>query len=365
LDMNQDNLRDLSNFRNRGYDYRTRTYTEMKHQATPYKAAYFGSLLVDHAPHETPTVLRSSHTNQTTTQPPNYSRDQSLAIYESASGQGLNLLLTLEILQEQWGITNVTLYGNDYLPESVHVARTILQQEQENSTRTVDPQLQSDHEPWYQIGALCQGDSTNLSHVPSNSMDIAYTGFIDPLVDPLQLWGPHVSMAQVEGAMRQLCTSLDDLHQDLLQQMQQQQQDWFASWVSELLRIVKPGHSIIVEDVGWPACWEDHVDGDNWGGVLPSWWSDAKTWETYGWTHLIEPESVAIEEQAWYPDRYNVRLQKQDPNDTTPANIRAQHQKVANQRAHDLYEAIDLEMFYETGDPKEGSVDAAGEQHVE
>ena len=34
-------------------------------------------------------------------------------------------------------------------------------------------------------GKICQGDSGNLSWVPSNAFDLVYTGYITPLQDPL------------------------------------------------------------------------------------------------------------------------------------------------------------------------------------
>ncbi len=44
-------------------------------------------------------------------------------IYESAMGSGLNLLMTVEILQKEYGIKGLTVYGSDYIAESVGRAK--------------------------------------------------------------------------------------------------------------------------------------------------------------------------------------------------------------------------------------------------
>ena len=190
-EMGQENLEDTENFRERGYDQRADSYTQMKRKTYRFKEAVFGDILEsgDH-------------------------------IYESACGQGLNLFMTLEILQDCCDITNLTVHGNDYLSESVHVAHRIMDQEKG---------------PWFNKGSLCQGDSTNLSFVPSNAFDLAYTGFIDPLVDP-----------EKEDMIEEICESRDPKVKEIARRMQELQEDWFAKWVSELLRIVKPGKYIVI-----------------------------------------------------------------------------------------------------------------------
>ena len=82
-------------------------------------------------------------------------------IYESACGRGLNLLMTLEILMETHGVGNIIVYGNDYLEHSVRVANQILSKSLENGN---------------QLGSICQGDSSNLPHVPSDFFDLVFTG---------------------------------------------------------------------------------------------------------------------------------------------------------------------------------------------
>lgn len=90
----------------------------MKEKAAEYKAKYYGDALKDGD-----------------------------WIYEGASGEAFNLLLTLEILAEQRGIKNLRAFGSDYLTESVEVAGKLFE-------------AQSKVNPWIKKGKFCQGDST-------------------------------------------------------------------------------------------------------------------------------------------------------------------------------------------------------------
>jgi len=293
--MNERNLQDLQGFRNRGYDWRRASYTKMKRDTAPFKRAYFGNV-----------VQSGDH------------------IYESASGQGLNLLMTVENLYEQDGVANLTLHGNDYLEQSVAVAHRLYDQEAQ---------------PWFDVGHVCPGDSTNLRHVPDNTFDLAYTGFIDPIMDPLNLLGEHATMELTESLIAHLCQSQDELHQELAQLAQERQEDWHAKWVSELLRIVKPGKFVVVEDLGWPACTEI----TDWAGLDPDWWPRAI--EKYKWP--VDPKSIAIVKYAWYVDRYNVRLQKL-PDDNDNANDILDAEQL-NRESAQLYDQYKQEWKKENG----------------
>ena len=131
----------LNHFRNHSFDGWGRTYDEFKASMREFKTKYFV---------------------------PNLQNGDS--IYESACGIGLNLYLTLEILQEEGGISDVTVYGNEYLQESVDKANMFLE-------TLLDAQETNGH-PKNKKGRLCHGDSTNLSHVPANSFDLVFTGYI-------------------------------------------------------------------------------------------------------------------------------------------------------------------------------------------
>ena len=83
-------------------------------------------------------------------------------IYESACGIGLNLVMTMEILQEVKGVNNIIVYGNEYIPSSANTSNKILD--------ALLPQLNATR------GSVCAADSTNLNFIPANSFDLVFTG---------------------------------------------------------------------------------------------------------------------------------------------------------------------------------------------
>ena len=93
---------------------------------------------------------------------PDYLKDGD-SIYESACGIGLNLYMTLEILQEVKGIENLFVYGSDHI---------------ENNAAKADAVFNNIAPAHGQKGVICPGDSVNLYFVPDNSFDLVYTGHI-------------------------------------------------------------------------------------------------------------------------------------------------------------------------------------------
>ena len=247
-------------YRNQGYDGFSKNFAQAKENIYDYVQEYFVPAL----------------------------RNGGGSIYESACGTAANLLMTLEIIAES-GVKDVTVYGSEYIADSVTIARQMIEA----------------HMPeGFYMGSICQADSTNLEHVPSNSMDVTFTGYIDPLVDPLDLHpdediGIDVSIAR--------CKSTDEADHEIAEKEQKAQEQWFARWVTEMVRITKPGGSLIVEDVAKPIC-EIYRD---WGGVSQAWWPKAVA--DYGWD--IDINSITFGPAARSPvkykgRRYNVAMRK-------------------------------------------------------
>lgn len=184
----------LETFRNLTYDDWLKPYDEMKAGMYDFKKKYFA---------------------------PNLNDGDS--IYESACGIGLNLFLTLEILNEISGLESLVVYGSDVVKESVQYANSLF----ENA-----PPFRTEK------GTICEGDSANLHFVPSNSFDFVYTGFISPILDVLDLG--H-SFDKNREHLVELCGSRDNdwKARKLSEIAQQRQNDWFAKWVTELVRIAK------------------------------------------------------------------------------------------------------------------------------
>lgn len=188
----------LAGFRDRPYGGRGDTFNDMKVKAKKFKVEAFGANL----------------------QPGD-------VIYESAMGEGFNLLLTLEILDEELGLKDLHAMGNDYLAESVEIARNVFETTGRN-------------------GTFCRGDSTNLAFVPDAMFDLGYCGCIDPQADPLQLSDKTVSTDDRYELSRERCRSNDPEVQKTATAEQRAQEEWHAKFVTELLRIVKPGKPVII-----------------------------------------------------------------------------------------------------------------------
>lgn len=185
------------------------------------------------------------------------------SIYESACGNGMNLLMTTEILKEH-NIHPIHVYGNDYVQSSVSIANRD------------DIWTETAHK-----GLFCTGDSSKLDFVPSSSFDLVFTGYIDPILDVLNLLPPTSSSSE-KGRL-----SVYNCHSNitLAKLEQSKQEDWYASWVSEMVRIVKPGKVVAIESNAEPVC-----QAKMWGGVARDWWKKAVI--KYGWD--VDPDSIVI-----------------------------------------------------------------------
>mmetsp|Transcript_12838 Transcript_12838/g.16824 ORF Transcript_12838/g.16824 Transcript_12838/m.16824 type:complete len:315 (-) Transcript_12838:626-1570(-) len=214
-------------------------------------------------------------------------------IYESACGVGMNLLLTLEIVKEVKNVSNIVVYGNDYVARSAEIANALM-----------DGGLLPDGAS---KGVICQGDSSNISFVPSNSFDLVFTGFLQALQNPL---GYDLDIDDLWYSYKRLCKQ-ENTHQiKIVELMQKRQEDWFDLWVSEQIRIAKPGAPVIIEQLTKPVCEEM----DDWGGVRKDFWKDGVA--RYGWD--IDPDSIEFAvDTVMEVGRYNVFMRKNKEHNTT------------------------------------------------
>lgn len=247
-------------FRSREFDGWGRSYDTVKEKSYGFKSKYF------------PTHLTNGSN-----------------LYESACGIGLNLLMSLEILEE-YGISDIVMFGNEYVAESADKANWILSE--------IGPPGNG------QVGKICQGDSTNLSFVPSNTMDLVYTGYITPVIDPL-----HLEVGNDDyNEYKSICDMVknktggdnDWMGIKLNQYVQDEQERWYGQWVGEMTRIAKPGAPILVEQVSPSYC----TKTADWGGVDREYWNRTATLNTYGWN--VDPSSIEIVDDQIFRKRYNV-----------------------------------------------------------
>lgn len=83
---------------------------------------------------------------------------------------------------------------------------------------------------------------------------------------------------------------------------QKAQEDWFAKWASEIIRIVRPGGGIVIENIAFPQC--DNVA--DWGGVDKKWWAEAVS--KYGWN--VDNSSIVTEDSLDDERRYHLFMKK-------------------------------------------------------
>ena len=214
------------------------------------------------------------------------------SVYESAMGIGMNLIISAEILREN-NIDGLTLSGNDYVAESVAVANSVWDENKELE--------QLAHK-----GFFCRADSSHLDYIPDNEFDFVYTGYIDPIVDPLQRWPTSLTVEEKWAKDVELCKSDDKKRQRLAKKAQKAQNEWFAGWVEHLIRIAKPGKVIAVESGAQSLC----TNSEDWGGVDKSWWKGAIS--TYRWD--VDPTSLYFQDILphgnWKDTRYHVMMKK-------------------------------------------------------
>lgn len=212
-------------------------------------------------------------------------------IYESACGIGLNLLMTLEILHDN-GIQNITVFGNEYLAESVELGHQVL--------NLLLPTYQG-HK-----GVLCASDSTNLKYVPANAFDLVFTGYLSELYDPLEL---NLSETATDRRYQALCrASAENVGADwkiekLLDIAEERHQAWYGQWVNEMIRIAKPGKVIIIEQQRESSCGSHRPD---FRGLSRDWWYRAV--DKYQWD--VDPSSFDFEDDVLYGRRYHVLMRK-------------------------------------------------------
>ena len=208
------------------------------------------------------------------------------SIYESAMGRGFNLLITAEVLNELL-IDGVFVYGNDYLSDSIRLAKSLWKLPEISKLPTIE-------------GIYCTADSTHLDFIPDNSFDLVFTGYLEPLSDPSHL-DPNGSInADIEN-----CLSNNSASIQLSISSQNLQEQWYLSWVMEMVRITKPGKYIAVEMTGYPLC----QSNNDWGGVSKAWWkSQAHTLGVYSESIYIFDCEEALD--LWKVGRYHILMKK-------------------------------------------------------
>jgi len=156
--------------------------------------------------------------------------------------------------------------------------------------------------------SCCASSTRKLSNHAESSSDPLFFSFLvprnSPLWDPFEFGGDFYENYE---RMYQLCDiaekSTDWKDHQIIKAMQILQEDWVDLWVSEMIRIAKPGATILVEEMSPPLC-----DARNdWGGVEKAFFTERGV-PKYKWD--IDPESIQF--VSWH-GRYHVFMTKNQP----------------------------------------------------
>jgi hypothetical protein len=151
------------------------------------------------------------------------------------------------------------------------------------------------------MGEICQGDSTSLNFVPSDAFDLAFTGYITSMEDPLGL--KINDRDKLAAAYHEICTrSKTKAARETRLKMQRSQEEWFAKWVTEMVRITKPGGVIIFESVTLPFCDSEELGA----GVSRLFWINGV--HIYKWP--VDTSTLFFEEDTIFKGRYHVSVRK-------------------------------------------------------
>ena len=126
------------------------------------------------------------------------------------------------------------------------------------------------------------------------------------MLDPLELQLP---LDQLSVKYQSICTSDEKdggggvLLKDLAQQ---EQEKWFLTWVEDMVRVVRPGGLLVIENLSSPQCDEG---SNSQGGVAREWWTDVLL-KDHGNPWGIDSTSLNVMGNALREGRYHVVMRK-------------------------------------------------------
>ncbi len=124
--------------------------------------------------------------------------------------------------------------------------------------------------------------------------------------NPLDFTGPS---DQWFTKYQNICTSEEHDWQGipLKDVAQETQEAWFASWLGDMARVVKPGGLLVLENLAVPFC-ENLKDE---GGVPRDWWATVAQSHQEEWT--IDHTTITLGNDDLRNWRYHVVMRKKDP----------------------------------------------------
>jgi len=87
---------------------------------------------------------------------------------------------------------------------------------------------------------------------------------------------------------------------------QQIQEEWADRWMTDMVRVTRPGGLIIVENLSFPYC----ESMEDFGGILPTWWNGAFEEHEHDWK--VDRSSLQIGIDRLRHWRYHLAIRKKE-----------------------------------------------------
>lgn len=245
------------------------------------------------APHVLDEQMETSTTTTTT-------EHRQVSILEASSSTlGSGLFLTLLLLEEMQAQrpnpTQFWVSGHDQNPSPL-------------SFSSFRDDKGMNKLPNVHLGVFCgvkESPLMNLSYIPQEMFDVVYSDHIPSLSNPLDFVEPSEALfAKYLG----LCTSdeQDAQGKPLREVALEKQEALLARWLGDLVRVLRPGGLVIVENIAVPLCESSKPEI----GVHQEWWSAFILKNAHQLS--MDPATTTLEEDHLRNWRYHVVMRKKE-----------------------------------------------------
>ena len=87
---------------------------------------------------------------------------------------------------------------------------------------------------------------------------------------------------------------------------QEAQEQWATKWVTDMMRVARPGGLIVIENLSVPYC----ESADDVGGISQDWWSTIVQDNQEAWQ--VDPASLQLKIDGLRSWRYHVAMRRKE-----------------------------------------------------
>lgn len=137
---------------------------------------------------------------------------------------------------------------------------------------------------------------------------MSYSSHQRPLEDPLGFGG---SPAELGYRYQSICRPGGGFRNGekgmpLKKAAQEAQEQWATKWVTDMMRVARPGGLIVIENLSVPYC----ESADDLGGISQDWWSTIVQENQEAWQ--VDPASLQITIDGLRSWRYHVAMKRKE-----------------------------------------------------